>query len=216
MRIDSSKTEPLLTRAIILLKGNENGAGGSICARVMDYYFCLFVCVFVLWAWFPPSATADDPCRFRCVCYIPTPLRVARMVLEATGSTYLDKARLSEEEGRCYPVYASVCAGLGRLSRSTFHPRVHPPHTHARAHTHTHTRAGGTYKLCVDMMKDADGFPVGAPPILIHGDRRICQTANVCAYVAGQAGLINTGLEPESMQVAMTIMDVASEVCLSD
>ena len=53
-----------------------------------------------------------------------------------------------------------------------------------------------------------------AVPVLVHGELRLAQTANICAYLAARHDLVGDGVaaRAEANQLQLTIMDVVHEV----
>lgn len=73
---------------------------------------------------------------------------------------------------------------------------------------------GGGSRAVVAQMRSAEPAPAPlAPPILVHGDVRIGQTANICDYVAGRHGLAPTepGPRAQALSLALTLADLVAE-----
>jgi glutathione S-transferase len=94
-----------------------------------------------------------------------------RLVLEEAGASYVDVARLPDEEG------------------------------------------GGMQALTPFIRGERPGLPAYAPPILVHGDFVLAQTAAICAYLGERHGLAPDGPQEraQTLQLQLTIADVVDE-----
>src|SRR5690606_41481481 len=74
-------------------------------------------------------------------------------------------------------------------------------------------RHGGADAV-VRILKRHDGLSPFAPPVLVHGDRTIAQTANILLYLAPWLGLIEESEHArfDAHQLQLTIADLVSEV----
>ena len=75
--------------------------------------------------------------------------------------------------------------------------------------------SGGGAKAIVELLRAAGpGLRPLAPPVLVHGDLRIAQVANICAYLGARHGLAPTDERGriEALQLQLTVADLVAEV----
>jgi glutathione S-transferase len=74
-------------------------------------------------------------------------------------------------------------------------------------------RQGGTKVIVEQLRKAGPGLRPLAPPILVDGEVRLAQTANICAYLGARHGLAPDDEigRYEALQLQLTIADLASE-----
>jgi glutathione S-transferase len=74
-------------------------------------------------------------------------------------------------------------------------------------------QGGGFRPLVAFMQGEQPGHPPYAPPILVHGDLVLAQSAVICAYLGQQHGLAPDaeGERMYALQLQLTIADVADE-----
>jgi glutathione S-transferase len=72
---------------------------------------------------------------------------------------------------------------------------------------------GGMEALMPFIRGERPGQPVYAPPILVHGDFVLAQTAAICAYLGERHGLAPDGPQErmQTLQLQLTIADVVDE-----
>ena len=73
---------------------------------------------------------------------------------------------------------------------------------------------GGVGAVMRYVRGEAPGFPPLAPPILVHGERVLCQVANIALYLGRRHGLVpedEAGMYRVN-QLQLTLADVVSEV----
>jgi glutathione S-transferase len=72
---------------------------------------------------------------------------------------------------------------------------------------------GGFTPLLAFMQGERPGQPAYAPPILVHGDVVLAQSAAICAYLGERHGLApaEPGKRMQALQLQLTIADVADE-----
>ena len=72
---------------------------------------------------------------------------------------------------------------------------------------------GGFKPLLAFMQGERPGQPAYAPPILVHGDVVLAQSAAICAYLGERHGLApaEPGKRMQALQLQLTIADVADE-----
>jgi glutathione S-transferase len=72
---------------------------------------------------------------------------------------------------------------------------------------------GGFKPLLAFMQGERPGQPAYAPPILVHGELVLAQSAAICAYLGEQHGLApaEPGKRMQALQLQLTIADVADE-----
>lgn len=73
---------------------------------------------------------------------------------------------------------------------------------------------GGGFEPLQDFMSgQRPGQPTYAPPILVHGDLVLAQSAAICAYVGERHGLApdDPGRRKQALQLQLTIADVSDE-----
>jgi glutathione S-transferase len=72
---------------------------------------------------------------------------------------------------------------------------------------------GGFKPLLAFMQGERPGQPAYAPPILVHGELVLAQSAAICAYLGERHGLApaEPGKRMQALQLQLTIADVADE-----
>jgi glutathione S-transferase len=73
---------------------------------------------------------------------------------------------------------------------------------------------GGGFKPLLEFVQgERPGQPAYAPPILVHGDLVVAQSAAICAYLAERHGLApdDAGKRMQALQLQLTIADVTDE-----
>jgi glutathione S-transferase len=72
---------------------------------------------------------------------------------------------------------------------------------------------GGVRPLLAFMQGERAGHPPYAPPILVHGDLVLAQSAAVCAYLGERHGLApdDEGKRKQALQLQLTVSDVSDE-----
>ncbi|MGB5546866.1 MAG: glutathione S-transferase family protein [Polyangiales bacterium] len=74
--------------------------------------------------------------------------------------------------------------------------------------------AGGGFKPLLEFVQGArPGQPAYAPPILVHGNLVLAQSAAICAYLGERHGLApdESGKRMQALQLQLTIADVTDE-----
>ena len=107
--------------------------------------------------------------------------------------------------------YWPVLPGRGEFVRLVFEVAGAPYQDVARGPAE---EGGGVGAVIEHIRGKGDLFPAFAPPILVHGDLRISQTGNVCAYVGEAHGLApeGAGRRAQARGLMTTITDVVTEV----
>ena len=75
--------------------------------------------------------------------------------------------------------------------------------------------AGGGPAAVVEQLRAAGpGLRPLAPPVLVHGELRVAQTANICAYLGERHGLApgDPARRVEALQLQLTVADLVAEV----
>lgn len=72
---------------------------------------------------------------------------------------------------------------------------------------------GGPAAIMEQLEAEGPGLRPLAPPVLIHGERRLAQMPNICAYLAARHGLVadDEGTRAEALQLQLTIADLIAE-----
>lgn len=72
---------------------------------------------------------------------------------------------------------------------------------------------GGPAAVMAQLQADEPGLRPLAPPVLVHGARRLAQMPNICAYLAVRHGVVpeDEGVRAEAMQLQLTIADLVAE-----
>ncbi|MEX1367580.1 MAG: glutathione S-transferase, partial [Nannocystaceae bacterium] len=72
---------------------------------------------------------------------------------------------------------------------------------------------GGIPALLACLRGEGPGLRPLAPPVLVHGSRRLAQMPNVCAYLAARHGLApsDEGGRAEALQLQLTLVDLIAE-----
>ena len=72
---------------------------------------------------------------------------------------------------------------------------------------------GGIPAMMRCLAGEGPGLRPLAPPVLVHGERRLAQMPNVCAYLAARHGLVpsDEGTRAEALQLQLTVADLVAE-----
>lgn len=72
---------------------------------------------------------------------------------------------------------------------------------------------GGVPAMMACLRGEGPGLRPLAPPVLVHGSRRLAQMPNVCAYLAARHGLApsDEGGRAEALQLQLTLVDLIAE-----
>lgn len=73
---------------------------------------------------------------------------------------------------------------------------------------------GGDEAIMRQLASEGPGLRSLAPPILVHGQLRLAQMPNICAWLAARHGLVadDENARAEAMQLQLTIADLIDEV----
>lgn len=72
---------------------------------------------------------------------------------------------------------------------------------------------GGVPAMMAMLHAEGPGLRPLAPPVLVHGSRRLAQMPNLCAYLAARHGLVpdDEGARAEALQLQLTLADLIDE-----
>jgi glutathione S-transferase len=72
---------------------------------------------------------------------------------------------------------------------------------------------GGAAAIVAQLDAFGPGLRPLAPPVLVHGELRLSQTANICAWLAARHGLVSDdeAARAEALQLMLTITDLVAE-----
>ncbi|MCA9705649.1 MAG: glutathione S-transferase [Myxococcales bacterium] len=73
---------------------------------------------------------------------------------------------------------------------------------------------GGVAAIQQQLRADGPGLRPLAPPVLVHGERRLAQMASICAYLAVRHGLVpeDEASRVQALQLQLTLADLVGEV----
>ena len=106
--------------------------------------------------------------------------------------------------------YWPMLQGRGELVRLVLEEAGEPYVDVARL---PESQGGGVKPLLEFVRGERPGQPAYAPPILVHGELVLGQSAAICAYLAERHGLspLDSGPRKQALQLQLTIADVTDE-----
>jgi glutathione S-transferase len=106
--------------------------------------------------------------------------------------------------------YWPMIPGRGEFVRLVLEEAAAPYRDVARL---PEAEGGGIEPLMAFMRGERGGHPAYAPPILVHGDLVLAQTAAICAYLGERHGLApgDPAAQMQVLQLQLTIADVVTE-----
>ncbi len=106
--------------------------------------------------------------------------------------------------------YWPMLQGRGELVRLVLEESGEPYVDVARL---PESQGGGVEPILEFMRGDRPGQPPYAPPILVHDELVLAQSAAICAYLAERHGLspLDSGPRKQALQLHLTVADVADE-----